>query len=301
MTNINSLSQSLVESVAGFVAGVASTLVSHPLDVIKTRLQIDRTCATQLGGSIRTAQKIIRSNEGAVSALYRGLTPNLVGNSVSWALYFACYEKLKHGLQSIRGRDARLSYYDFFLASGAAGTLTAVCTNPIWVIKTRMLSTSSAYPGAYRSIADGTRQIFRSEGLRGFYRGMVPSLFGVSHGALQFMAYERLKLVRRGDTAAPPRELGASDLLLLSGLAKVFAGIVSYPYQVVRSRLQMYNAARAYEGARDVIVQVWRHEGMAGFYKGLGPYLLRVMPSTWTTFLVYEKTKLYLPRLIERE
>lgn len=295
MPNMNSHSQSFIEFVAGFVAGVASTLVSHPLDVIKTRLQIDRISSPQLGGSIRTAQDIIRSNEGAVTALYRGLMPNIVGNSVSWALYFVCYDKLKNGLQIFHGRGSLLSYYDFFLASGAAGTLTAVCTNPIWVIKTRMLSTSSTYPGAYSSITDGTRQIFRLEGLQGFYRGLVPSLFGVSHGALQFTAYEELKLVRGGDTTERQRELSTFDLLLLSGLAKVFAGVVSYPYQVVRSRLQMYNAARLYKGARDVVIQVWRQEGIGGFYKGLGPNLLRVMPSTWITFLVYENTKLYLP------
>lgn len=86
-------------------------------------LVVDRTSSTQLGGSIRTAQNIIRSNEGAVKALYRGLTPNLVGNSVSWALYFVCYDKCKHGLHIFHGRNALLSYYDFFLASGAAGNV----------------------------------------------------------------------------------------------------------------------------------------------------------------------------------
>lgn len=82
---------------------------------------VDRISSSQLGGSLRTAQEIVRSNGGAVTALYRGLTPNLVGNSVSWALYFVCYDKLKHELQELHGRGSRLSYYDFFLASGAAG------------------------------------------------------------------------------------------------------------------------------------------------------------------------------------
>ncbi len=172
-----------------------------------------------------------------------------------------------------------------------------VCTNPIWVIKTRMLSTSSSYPGAYRSIADGTWRIFQSDGLRGFYHGLLPSLLGVSHGALQFMAYEKMKIYRENDIAEQQRDLSTLDFLLLSGLAKVFAGVVSYPYQVIRSRLQMYDAGKAYKGSRDVVTQVWKHEGVSGFYKGLGPSLLRVMPSTWVTFLVYEKTRQYLPVL----
>lgn len=156
-----------------------------------------------------------------------------------------------------------------------------------------MLSTSSKHPGAYSSIADGTMQIIRSEGLQGFYRGLIPSLLGVSHGALQFMAYEKLKLYRM-NTTKQTRELSISDFLLLSGLAKLFAGIVSYPSQVVRSRLQMYNAGNTYIGVRDVISQIWRHESVAGFYKGLGPNLTRVLPGTWVTFLVYEKTKKYM-------
>ena len=240
---------------------------------------------------------------------------------MSWALYFVGYDKLKSGIQAYHGRSYRLSYYDFFLASGAAGTLiryptipgrslifflflgtlTALCTNPIWVIKTRMLSTSSNYPGAYTSIADGTRQIFRSEGLRGFYKGLVPSLFGVSQGALQFMAYEKLKISRRGGKTQQQRDLRTVDFLLLSGLAKIFAAVVSYPYQVIRARLQIYDAGKAYKGSRDVVTKVWRHEGIKGFYKGLAPNLLRVMPSTWVTFLVYEKTRLHLPGRRSRE
>lgn len=171
-----------------------------------------------------------------------------------------------------------------------------------------MLSTSSNYPGAYTSIFDGARQIFRSEGWRGFYKGLVPSLFGVSHGALQFMAYEKLKISRRrgggGGTAQQQqqqqqqRDLRTFDFLLLSGLAKIFAAVVSYPYQVIRARLQIYDTAKAYKGSRDAVTQVWRHEGIKGFYKGLAPNLLRVMPSTWVTFLVYENTRLHLPGLL---
>ena len=179
--------------------------------------------------------------------------------------------------------------------------LTALCTNPIWVIKTRMLSTSAKHPGAYHSIADGATQIYKSEGISGFYRGLVPSLFGVTHGAIQFMAYEQLKIYRAKTLTGVQKDLGAGDFLVLSGLAKVIAGSSTYPYQVVRARLQMYDADRTYKSARDVVRQVWRKEGLRGFYKGLGPNLLRVLPSTWVTFLVYEQVRLSLPGVVETE
>lgn len=64
----------------------------------------------------------IARNEGGLRAFYRGLGPNLVGNSISWALYFVWYDRIKHGIQDFRGPGTGLSYYDFFVASGAAGT-----------------------------------------------------------------------------------------------------------------------------------------------------------------------------------
>ena len=181
--------------------------------------------------------------------------------------------------------------------SRSAGVLTAICTNPIWVIKTRMLSTSSTHEGAYSSIFDGIRQIYRSEGIVGFYRGLVPSLLGVSHGALQFMTYEQMKKYQCARRASQQGDLTNFDYLVFSGFSKLFAGSVTYPYQVVRSRLQTYDAKKTYKSARDVASQLWRREGLLGFYKGLGPNLLRVVPSSCVTFLVYENVKTSLPRI----
>ncbi|MCJ1472829.1 hypothetical protein MMC13_001478 [Lambiella insularis] len=296
MSNFGLISPPLVEIIAGFTAGLATTVAVHPLDVVKTRLQVDQVSSIRLGSSSRIIQQIFRK-EGGVAALYRGLAPNLLGNSVSWALYFLWYDQVKHGLFAYHGAQGGLSYYDYFLASGTAGLLTAICTNPIWVIKTRMLSTSAQHPGAYTSIWDGAKRIYKSDGFSGFYRGLVPSLFGVSHGALQFMAYEEMKKWRTVGRPGKQYQLNNLDYLVFSGLSKIFAGSLTYPYQVIRARLQMYDADRTYKSARDVVGQVWKQEGPSGFYKGLGPNLLRVVPSSCVTFLVYENTKAFLPQI----
>jgi len=193
--------------------------------------------------------------------------------------------------------DTELRSSDYFLASGISGILTAVFTNPIWVIKTRMLSTAKNAPGAYTSIRHGTVELYRTEGLRGFYRGLLPSLFGVSHGAIQFMAYEQLKNRWARSRKGGKNGLTNMDFLTLSAVSKMFAGSITYPYQVVRARLQTYDAPKRYKGAWDVVKQVFRNEGLIGFYKGLGPNVVRVLPSTCVTFLVYENMKFYLPRM----
>ena len=130
-----------------------------------------------------------------------------------------------------------------------------------------MLSTGRNAPGAYRSMAHGVVDIMRNEGLRGFWRGLIPSLFGISHGAVQFAAYEQLK-IRRAAQRGGKSELSNLDYLVLSGGSKIFAGSLTYPYQVLRVRLQTYDAERTYRGVGDAFVQIWKREGLRGFYKG---------------------------------
>ena len=320
MTDRHALSPSSIEFAAGLSAGLISTLTVHPLDIIKTRLQsmhpshpsavdanflspVDSTSTNRLGTSLRVLRGIIH-DEGPTrfSALYRGLTPNLVGNSVGWALYFLWYRQAQDIIRSLRNYapDAQLSSLDYLGASAASGVLSALFTNPIWVIKTRMLSTSALQHGAYPSMVAGLRSIWRREGGRGYFHGWVPTLAGVSHGALYFVAYERLKNERRrarGDT-----QLTNLDTIVTSTASKVFAGGLTYPHQLIRARMQMYHPGdptlRPASGVTTVIKQVWRQEGFLGFYKGLGPSLLRVVPSTCVTFLIYENVRWAIPRLL---
>lgn len=224
-----------------------------------------------------------------------------MGNSLSWALYFLWYRQTQDAIRSYRGYEAntRLSSLDYLTASAASGVLTAVFTNPIWVLKTRMLSTSASQHGAYPSMISGLRSIWRGEGYRGLFHGLVPALAGVSHGALYFMAYEKLKEGRRRSRNNEP--LTNLDTIFTSSLSKVFAGSLTYPHQLVRARMQMYNpvelTVRQSLGVLSVIKGVWTKEGFLGFYKGLGPNLLRVVPSTCVTFLVYENVRWTLPQL----
>jgi solute carrier family 25 (mitochondrial folate transporter), member 32 len=175
------------------------------------------------------------------------------------------YGNVKDFIQQSRGHE-RLTSADYFVSSGISGVITAVLTNPIWVIKTRMLSSGRGAPGAYRGMLHGSSEIFKNEGIRGFWRGLIPSLFGISHGAVQFAAYEQLKNRRKRQLHGG--ELSNWDYLTLSGASKVFAGTITYPYQVVRVRLQMYDASATYTSARHAVAEIWRHEGLRGFYKG---------------------------------
>ncbi|KAJ9069061.1 mitochondrial FAD carrier protein flx1 [Entomophthora muscae] len=185
------------------------------------------------------------------------------------------------------------------LASAQAGALTVLCTNPIWVVKTRIFTSSANNPNAYRGLIDGLVKITKLEGISGLYKGLVPALFGTSHGAFQFMAYEELKRWKATRGAASQvgnDKLSTFDYIWMSTFSKVFASVTTYPYQVVKTRLQRLPESALdvkYEGATDTVKKIYRNEGLLGFYKGLGPSIIRVLPGTCITFLVYEKVSGY--------
>ena len=162
-----------------------------------------------------------------------------------------------------------------------------------------MLTTTATQSGAYRGLVSGLRAIYRVEGFRGFFHGLTPTLFGVSHGSLYFLAYEKLKLWRRQSKKSS--ELSNLDTLATASLSKVFAGSITYPHQLVRARMQTYDPSLAVPvrglGLVGTVKSVWVNEGPIGFYKGMVPNLLRVVPSTCVTFLVYENVRWSLPRM----
>jgi solute carrier family 25 (mitochondrial folate transporter), member 32 len=118
----------------------------------------------------------------------------------------------------------------------------------------------------------GARSIFQTEGIRGFYRGLGISLVGVSHGAVQFAVYDPMKRLyhaRRREKYGLERDHMTTEATIgLSSLAKFVAGAVTYPYQVLRSRLQNYQADERFgRGIRGTVVRIWTEDGIRGFYR----------------------------------
>lgn len=292
--------------VAGCTGGIVSTLVLHPLDLIKIRFAVnDGTDKHPKYNTIRSAFVRIAQNEG-FRGLYKGVTANLAGAGSSWGLYFLFYNTIKVYTQD-GDTNKSIGPVMHMAAASEAGLLTLVLTNPIWVVKTRLCLQYDAIPKntavrgtavmvgdtKYSGMMDALAKIYRKEGVRGLYKGFVPGIFGVSHGAIQFMAYEEMK-DRYNDYRQVPlaTKMGTLAYLTFSSISKVIAVAITYPYQVVRARLQDQN--HAYAGIADCVRKIWRHESWRGYYKGMGTNLLRVTPATMITFVTYEHISEYL-------
>jgi solute carrier family 25 folate transporter 32 len=123
-------------------------------------------------------------------------------------------------------------------------------TNPIWVIKTRLMSQVSRNstsngprpPWHYRSTFDAAKKMYRTEGLLSFYSGLTPALLGLTHVAVQFPAYEYLKTKFTGQGMGMSVEGDDKHhwfgVLSASVLSKIMASSATYPHEVIRTRLQ---------------------------------------------------------------
>ncbi|CAG9837349.1 unnamed protein product [Diabrotica balteata] len=278
--------------VAGLSGGITSTLVLHPLDVIKIRFAVNdgRLQSTPKYKGIANAFLTIFRQEG-IRGLYQGVTPNVWGAGASWGLYFFFYDSMKNWLKE-GNIDTKLSASTHLLVASQSGFMTLLLTNPVWVVKTRLCLQYAGHK-KYDGMIDALIKIYQKEGFRGYYKGLVPGIFGVSHGAVQFMVYEELKKEYCSYSSLPlSTKLGTIEYLTFAATSKLIAAATTYPYQVIRARLQ--NQHYSYAGALDCIKQTWLYEGWKGFYKGLGTNLLRVIPATMITFVTYENVSYML-------
>ncbi|KAI9367550.1 mitochondrial carrier domain-containing protein [Aspergillus egyptiacus] len=334
-----------VAPLCGASAGVASGIVTCPLDVIKTKLQAQ-------GGFVRRGGKVVEPKtlyrgmlgtgrmiwrEDGVRGLYQGLGPMLLGYLPTWAVYLAVYDRSREYFYENTGSWWLSRGY----ASITAGACSTIVTNPIWVIKTRLMSQSlrgtstEGYraPWQYKSTWDAARKMYMQEGVRSFYSGLTPALLGLTHVAIQFPLYEYLKMAFTGYSIGEHPDNGNSHWIGIgcaTFLSKICASTVTYPHEVLRTRLQtqqksppspspeeitfrggmdhpedrgrlsaaassdgMPNKPR-YAGVIRTCQTILKEEGWRAFYSGIGTNLFRAIPAAMTTMLTYE----YLRKLI---
>ncbi|TFK68420.1 mitochondrial NAD transporter [Pluteus cervinus] len=300
--------------IAGAGGGLVASIATCPLDVVKTKLQAQRAVPGQQGyqGVLDTVKTILRNN--GFRGLYRGLGPTILGYLPTWAIYFAVYDGIKstfgepplgstqhtshvYPAAQVKGYQPVIRQHPWGLhifSAMAAGATSTICTNPLWVIKTRFM-TQRPDELRYRHTLDAAWTIYRTEGIRAFYRGLVPSLLGILHVAVQFPLYEQLKLLAQGDSDQP---LSSHVILGCSALSKMTASIATYPHEVVRTRLQTQKqllvssdgmVQRPYKrGIVYTTKKLIHFEGWTALYKGLSINLIRTVPNSAVTMLTYE-------------
>jgi adenine nucleotide transporter 17 len=163
-------------------------------------------------------------------------------------------------------------------------------TNPIWVLNTRMVvkKDEDGKPAVKRGTLETAAKILRDEGVQGFFQGLLPALVLVINPIIQYTAFERFKAM----LAARKSALNALDFFLLGAVSKLCATTITYPYIVIKSRMQIKQGgdeSTRYNSIADGLRKIIKAEGVAGLYKGIESKLLQSVLSAAFMFAFKEE------------
>lgn len=219
-------------------------------------------------------------------ALWRGLGPNLVGVAPSRAIYFCSYSQMKKALTT------KLSFpegpFVHILSASWAGFTACTVTNPIWFVKTRLQLDQSKSERKLRAL-DCIRNVYKTKGILGFYKGLTASYYGISETVIHFVIYEGIKAKLQDCRQSNPSHKSTRDFfefMLAGATSKTIASCFCYPHEVARTRLR--EEGKKYKGFWQTLGLVLKEEGWHGLYRGLATQLIRQIPNTAIMMATYE-------------
>ncbi|KAJ6844378.1 adenine nucleotide transporter BT1, chloroplastic/mitochondrial-like [Iris pallida] len=176
--------------VAGACAGVSSTLCTYPLELLKTRLTIERDVYNNL---LHAFVKIVR--EEGPAELYRGLTPSLIGVVPYSATNYFAYDTLKKAYKKAFKTD-EIGNVATLLIGSAAGAISSSATFPLEVARKHMQVGAVGGRQVYKNMLHALMSILEKEGIGGLYKGLGPSCMKLVPAAgISFMCYEACKKI----------------------------------------------------------------------------------------------------------
>ncbi|GAA0147562.1 transporter [Lithospermum erythrorhizon] len=281
------MASALVNGLGGAGGGIIAQIMTYPLQTLNTRQQTERLAKKNnkhnniQGTTLFQIIQVIRT-EG-LGGLYSGLKPSLFGTAASLGIYYYFYQLFKNKAEAIAAinkkkgvGDGSVGMFSWLIVAALAGSLNVLCTNPIWVLVTRMQTHTQAerkqleaereallkeasennltVPSLEARLAEldsrkphpyGTLlaafEVYNESGITGFWKGIIPTLIMVCNPSIQFMIYETsLKHLKRKRAANKQdvRDITALEVFLLGAIAKLGATVSTYPLLVVKSRLQ---------------------------------------------------------------
>eukprot|EP00949_MAST-11_sp_MAST-11-sp1_P005173 g5173.t1 len=282
-------------------ASCLAEAVTCPIDVTKVRLQL----AGELGsknpyqnGALRAAVSIARE-EGA-RALWKGLPPALLRQASYGTIRYGAYEPIKQMLNrdTVEGGASAARPFPLWkkvLAGCICGSVGSFAATPCDLVKIRLQADDKAGPGQqkrYNGTLSAFREIAKTEGFFGLWRGAGPTVTRAAVGAMtELPMYDEVKqaLLRSGMDEGIGLHLTAA---LAAGLFSTFC---MNPFDVAKSRVMNQKVSPGgelrYSGMLDCFVQTVRSEGVKSLWKGFGPSYARIGPRVVIIFLTIEKLR----------
>ena len=247
-----------------------------------------------------------------LAGLYKGVLAPIVSAGLINATVFGVHGHVMERLQP-DSRVPRLT--NSFIAGSAGGLVSSFITCPTELIRIRMqmqgigerevfleYTGHHSAPGAhkyYDSTWDCFKKVTKSEGVTGLYRGNLTTIlretpsFGCYFVTMDYFCHQS---ARYFDVHFD--EVGPVTLFIGGGFSGMICWLISYPFDVVKSRLQCDGLEHSeYKGTMDCIRKTYHSAGIHGFFKGITPTLVRAFPVNATTWI----TAIMIKRLFSRQ
>lgn len=272
---------------AGAVAGVSEILVMYPLDVVKTRVQLQQgkgVGGEGYNGMVDCFTKIVK-NEG-FSRLYRGITAPILMEAPKRATKFAANDawgKYYRGIFGMPKMNQQLS----ILTGASAGATEAFVVVPFELVKIRMQDRASA--GKYTGLIDCVVKTVKAEGPLALYNGLESTLWRhILWNAGYFGVIFQVKALM---PAATDKSSQIRNDLIAGAAGGTVGTILNTPMDVVKSRIQnspkIAGSVPKYNWAWPAVGTVMKEEGFAALYKGFLPKVLRLGPGGGILLVVF--------------
>ncbi|KAK0392627.1 hypothetical protein NLU13_2122 [Sarocladium strictum] len=296
----------------GSIAGIVGKYIEYPFDTVKVRLQSQPDhLPLRYTGPLDCFRQSLKSD--GIAGLYRGISAPLVGAAAETSSLFLFESVGREALYTagLASREKDLSLTALYFTGGFSGFFASFVLTPIELVKCKIQAPAHAEGRAASAMSPAAviQNIFRHDGLKGFWHGQLGTLIREAGGsAAWFGAKETVtkffyRMNAKSATSASERDaiLAKSLPLWQQACAGASAGVsynfLFFPADTIKSRMQTMpvggtEVKRTFwnEG-----VALWRQHGLKGLYRGCGITCLRSAPSSAFIFIVYDGLKRNFP------
>ncbi|KAM0789974.1 hypothetical protein ACM66B_005307 [Microbotryomycetes sp. NB124-2] len=297
---------------AGGLAGAVSRTATAPFDRLKVYLitqgkePVEPPETTGQGlakkvkkrknaGSLPAAMRAVLKEGGGIKGFWTGNGLNVIKIFPESAIKFLSYESAKRVFAQYWDHvpdQTMISNSSRFVAGGIGGVVSQFVIYPIESLKTRVMSSTGGALRGNALILKTAGDMWAKGGIPFFFRGLPAGLIGVfPYSAIDMSTFEGIKMAYTKWSGTEPGVVGSLAFGALSG----GIGATSvYPLNVIRTRLQAQGTLahpQVYTGVRDAAYRCYVNDGWRGFYKGLTPTLVKVVPAVAISYAVYDTSK----------